>query len=264
MAVANLFLIFLSPVDEYRITCIMCHSWLMRLLLCFSKSAHNQTKEQSTATSQVIMTNFDDKHQPSPFLYHMFSPPLKLSMLRKIHCRRQLSRSNNHLHSIVCTSALSQSQNCTRTSSDHHGSTIAPAKRSSSLINIDYDSRRCMTTKFKNIDASSSSGHYCRNDDARYLSTSIRKHNSDSILEHMQQLKSTFLSSFHISSHNTNSSKYDSTVDISHSVSSASIPQDKTTDKTWRLKIHDHLNKDGSRHFVVHKGTHSVELCVLD
>ncbi|CAF1231118.1 unnamed protein product [Adineta ricciae] len=218
-------------------------------------SPHNRTKEQATATPQVILTNFDDKHQPSPFLYHMFSPPLKLSMLRRIHCRRRLPRSNNHLHSIVCTSALNQSQNCTRTSSDHHGSTITPAKRSSSLINIDYNSQRCITTKFKNIDASSLSDYYRRNDNARYLSTCIRKHNSDSILEHMHQPKSTFLSSFHISPYNTNSSKYDSTIDISPSISSTSIPQDKTADKTWRLKIHDHLNKDGSRHFVVHKGS---------
>lgn len=62
------------------------------------------------------------------------------------------------------------------------------------------------------------------------------------------------------SSHNTNSITYDSsmlsdtTTNTPSSKSEVFTPINKTTDKTWRLKIRDELNKDGSRHFVMHKG----------
>lgn len=64
------------------------------------------------------------------------------------------------------------------------------------------------------------------------------------------------------SSYNLNSIPYESpsnTTSISSSSSSSSSetlsPNSQIQEKTSRLKIHDDLNKDGSRHFVMHKGS---------
>jgi hypothetical protein len=46
----------------------------------------------------------------------------------------------------------------------------------------------------------------------------------------------------------------DTTINTPSSNSEIFTPINKKTGKTWRLKIHDELNKDGSRHFVIHKG----------
>lgn len=46
----------------------------------------------------------------------------------------------------------------------------------------------------------------------------------------------------------------DSTINISSSSTDISTPMNKKIEKTGRLQIQDHLNKDGSRHIVMHKG----------
>ncbi|CAF4813605.1 unnamed protein product, partial [Rotaria socialis] len=52
-------------------------------------------------------------------------------------------------------------------------------------------------------------------------------------------------------------SSNDTTINISKSNSDILTPTNKNIDKTWRLQIQDHLNKDGSRHSVIHKGSES-------
>ncbi len=61
------------------------------------------------------------------------------------------------------------------------------------------------------------------------------------------------------SPHNTNSITYDSplsdaTINTPSSNSDVFTPINRKNDKTWRLQIQDDLNKDGSRHSVMHKG----------
>jgi hypothetical protein len=95
------------------------------------------------------------------------------------------------------------------------------------------------------------------------LSTSsVRKQTSDSIVfanNHLQYSVSKQKSLCDYSPHNTNSITYDSplsdtTTNTTSSNSDTFTSINQKHDKTWRLKIHDDLNKDGSRHFVMHKG----------
>lgn len=46
----------------------------------------------------------------------------------------------------------------------------------------------------------------------------------------------------------------DTTINTPSSNSDILTPITRKNDKTWRLQINDDLNKDGSRHFVIHKG----------
>ena len=98
-----------------------------------------------------------------------------------------------------------------------------------------------------------------RTDVCRCLSHIMEHRKNDSRLHATRSLHNL------TASYNTNSMKHspppslDSTINISTSTTDASIALDKTTDKTWRLKIHDGLNKDGSRHFVMHKGTWTTD-----
>jgi hypothetical protein len=101
------------------------------------------------------------------------------------------------------------------------------------------------------------------------LSTSsIQKQTSDSIIfvhrhKYASSRQQYFISkerpSSNYSPHNINSITYDSpssdtTINTPSSNSDVLTPISQKNDKTWRLKIHDDLNKDGSRHFVMHKG----------
>ncbi len=101
------------------------------------------------------------------------------------------------------------------------------------------------------------------------LSTSsIRKQSSDSIIclhrhRHLSSRQCYFTSKqrspSNYSPHNTNSITYDSplsdtTINTPSSNSDVFTPISRKNDKTWRLKIQDDLNKDGSRHSVMHKG----------
>jgi hypothetical protein len=102
------------------------------------------------------------------------------------------------------------------------------------------------------------------------LSTlSVHKRTNDSIIfvhrykhatnrQHYFTSKQRPLSNY--SPQNINSITYDSplsdtTINTVSSNSDVFIPINRKNDKTWRLKIHDDLNKDDSRHFVMHKGT---------
>jgi hypothetical protein len=99
--------------------------------------------------------------------------------------------------------------------------------------------------------------------------SSIRKRKSDSIIlvhqhrpatRRLRNFTSKHRSLSHHSPHNINSITYDSTslsdttITTSSSNSDVFTPTNQKADKTWRLKINDELNKDGSRHFVMHKG----------
>ena len=71
------------------------------------------------------------------------------------------------------------------------------------------------------------------------------------------------------SPYNINSITYDSTSISDTTISTSSSTSDVFTspneknDKTWRLKINDELNKDGSRHFVIHKGFITLHCMIL-
>ena len=109
---------------------------------------------------------------------HVFSPPLNVSMLRRVQCRRPQS--------------------------DRNGSAINYSRRKASLIAINLN------------EYSPDSGPSTSEDSPISSETSF------------SSLRTT---------------------DRSPS------PAYRRNEKTWKLKIHDDLNKDGSRHNVIHKGS---------
>ncbi|CAF0839919.1 unnamed protein product [Rotaria sordida] len=252
---------------------------------------------------------------------HIFSPPLKVSMLRKIRCRirsQTLTYNHNTIPLSIALSkqqlvahSLNESQNCAETLPYECTSSIIHGKQYPSLIAIDIGNDELpqeqttftyvkqsmdfcfpidkseVNNKIRSnrrslikLDSSNSCvsicshcDHHHRNQIYRCLSLSIpsiRKRKNDSIIfahQHRYPIdrlnyllfKQRSLSDY--SSQNINSITYDSplltdqTINLSKSNSDIFIPTNKKVDKTWRLKIQDHLNKDGSRHFVMHKGS---------
>jgi hypothetical protein len=94
---------------------------------------------------------------------------------------------------------------------------------------------------------------------------SVRKQKSDSIIfvhrrrhttNHPYYSSSKQRAASNYSPHNINSVTYDLPFSSDTTLTTSNSDSDVFTknDKTWRLKIHDDLNKDGSRHFVMHKG----------
>ncbi|CAF4107991.1 unnamed protein product [Adineta steineri] len=261
----------------------------------FSHIKYNRKKQKQKSTPYFIIENVEKEQLLSSYssIYHIFSPPLKICMLRKIRCRIQPQTSSLSVkpfkqQSIVCL--LNESQNCFEKLPYQNKSSINHLKKYPSLIAIDIDNNDLSQEQFSNFHSSREksksmkeiqfyrksiiklansdtsqtvSSHYCQ-----YSSFCIQKQKSDSIiyiqqrkhtLNHLYYFNSKQRSFSNYSSHNTNSTTYDSPVlsetiiDTSNSDSEISTLANKKSDKTSRLKIHDDLNKDGSRHFVMHK-----------
>lgn len=188
--------------DEDQHCFLMIHSWLMKIVLWFS----HKRRRRARPTTLSVESEFSSALVPLS-LPHVFSPPHRLSMLRKVRCRVQ--RSTSARPNNVRWNA---SQNCAETSSTNH------CRRDASLIAIDINER-------------------------------LR-------LSHERQESTVAISI----SQNINSVRDESpmssvtTVGTPSSDSDSSPSINRKNDKTWRLQIHDDLNKDGSRHFVMHKG----------
>ncbi|CAM4743809.1 unnamed protein product [Rotaria magnacalcarata] len=261
-------------------------------------------------------------------MHHIFSPPLKLCMLRTIRCRIQPNIEHNNHSTIPLSMAmfkdpyvacsLNQSQYNVETLRYKCMSSIIHKKKHPSLIAIDIGNNEPLQepTIFRHVNQSTNFDfpidqlklnnkiylsrhslvklnssyscvsissrcdqhhhhHYRRNRIFRCLSlftSSIHKRKNDSIVFSQRSLHNTnhwndlisnqrLLSEY--SPRNINSITYessssnDTTINISKSNSDILTPTNKNIDKTWRLQIQDHLNKDGSRHAVIHKGSES-------
>jgi len=134
MTVSDLLLLLLKLLDEKQIIITMVRSWLLKILLCFSHTNHGRRKKRQTVSLY-------------PSIGHIFSPPLKVCMLRRIRCRIQSRRPDNNLVtsplSIVSsrgqpvTCLLNESQNCAETLPYEYTSSIGRCKQYPSLIAID-------------------------------------------------------------------------------------------------------------------------------
>ena len=188
--------------DEDQHCFLMIHSWLMKVVLWFSHKRHRRARP----TTLSVESEFSSALVPLS-LPHMFSPPLRLSMLRKVRCRVQRStsaRSNNV--------RWNASQNCAETSSTNH------CRRDASLIVIDINER---------------------------VRPSHKRQGSTVAISSSQNISSAS---------NESPTSSATTLDTPSSDSDSSPSINRKNEKTWRLQIQDDLNKDGSRHFVMHKG----------
>ena len=132
MAVAQSLVLFVALVDEHHTIVTMFRAWLIKIFLCFSHSPHTRGKHRQKSTGHLTMARLSDETRISQdSVCHVFQPPLRVSMLGKIHYRRQLPPS---------TQALSYSQNCVQSLLYEHPSAIMHCKQSASLIDINKDS----------------------------------------------------------------------------------------------------------------------------
>jgi hypothetical protein len=149
MTVSDLLLLLLKLLDEKQIIITMVRSWLLKILLCFSHTNHGRRKQQQNPTPYFIVRNLEKRQtvQLDSSIGHIFSPPLKVCMLRRIRCRIQSRTPDNNLVtspiSIVSsrgqpvTCLLNESQNCAETLPYEYTSSIARCKQYPSLIAID-------------------------------------------------------------------------------------------------------------------------------
>lgn len=225
-------------------------------------------RKKSIATSQSLMC-------------HTFSPPLKVSMLRKVHCRRHLQSYDTNLVSLpllrtssgqpTAAAFLNESHNCAEIFPCQHQSSSTHYIRKPSLIAIDIDDDDEFVAKqslirlaHNNRTPKTSSYRFGSRLTHTQSSPSVNKQTSDSpVFAHRHRPATNHHSRQRtLSSHspnNANSTTDDSSssatdMSPSSSISDVATPLNQTKDKTWRLQIHDDLNKDGSRHNVMHKG----------
>ena len=149
MTTSDLLFLLLILFDEHQIIIKMIRSWLLKILLCFSHTHIGRRKQQQKPTPYVIMGNVDESQAVSsyPSVCHVFSPPLKVCMLRKIGCRTQPRTLDNNLVTLPLsitssrqqpiTYLLNESQNCVETLSYGYTSSIIRCKQNPSLIAID-------------------------------------------------------------------------------------------------------------------------------
>jgi hypothetical protein len=109
---------------DLRIIITMVHSWLIKILLCFSHAQLSRKKQQEKSTPCFMMTNQEKSQTVASYLptYHIFSSPLKLSMLRKVRCRIRSRTSDTNPVALPLpvasfeqqpiASFLNESQNC--------------------------------------------------------------------------------------------------------------------------------------------------------
>ena len=255
MVFSELFPITLIPSIDQQITIIMFRSWLTKILLCFSQIHNNNRKNQEQHSSDPIS-----------------SSSLEILIWPKVRCRRRAQFHDNKpvSSSLLQTSFkpqiiagfLNESHNCSEISPYRYESANARCRQKSSLIAIDIDDdkfplKQPLIESVRNRSTLTTS---------LYRSTlSVHKQKSDSIIfisrywpttNHRRSRQRT-VSDY--SPHNTNTITYDSSssdtiTSISSLNSDVHTPLNRTKDKTWRLQIHDDLNKDGSRHNVMHKG----------
>jgi hypothetical protein len=151
MAISELLYLSLISLDEHPVFITMVRSWLIKLLLCFSHTQYNkkQQQQQQKPAPCFMMTNQEESQTvPShSSTYHIFSSPLKLSMLRKVHCRIRPRIFDNNLVTLPLSIApfkqqpvasfLNESQNCAKTLRFEHMPSTIRCKQYSSLIAID-------------------------------------------------------------------------------------------------------------------------------
>jgi hypothetical protein len=247
-------------IDKQQIIVIMFRSWLIKILSCFSHNKHRKRKQQS-------------------------KPPMEIS---KVRCRMPSQTFDNNparLPLLVTSfnqqsmaSFLNESQNCAEISSYEYTTSIARLKRNPSLIAIhigddEYlqeQATNCYSRinkskhsrsliKLTDCGSSLTTSSYCTRPH-KCLAQFIRKQTSDSIIfVHRHRPTTNRRQQHDHSPHNTNSITYDSPmsdtiINTASSTSDVSGSFNRTKEKTWRLQIHDDLNKDGSRHNVMHKG----------
>jgi hypothetical protein len=150
MATSELFFVYSASIDGQQIIVAMVHSWLIKILLCFSHTRRNQAKQeeqQRNSASSFIAEN-DVKDQTSSS--YIFTPPLKVCMLRKIHCRIRRPTPHNLIVQLPQTlesfkpqsmaSFLNESQNCAEQLYLKDMPSNTYCKRYDSLIAINIDS----------------------------------------------------------------------------------------------------------------------------
>ena len=245
-------------IDEHQII-VMFRSWLIKILSFFSHTKHKRRKQQSEHDSAKNVSKVRCRMKPQTFDHNPARLPLLVTSL-------------NH-QSLA--GFLNESQNCAEISPYEYTTSIIRLKRNPSLIAIhigDDDDEYSRINKSKHsrslikltdCDSSLTTSSYCSRPH-KCSAKFIRKQTSDSIIfAHRQRhvhSKKRSLSDY--SPHNTNSITYDSPmsdtlINITSSSSDVSTSLNRTKEKTWRLQIHDDLNKDGSRHNVMHKGLSS-------
>jgi hypothetical protein len=267
----------LTSVIEQQIIVIMLHSWLIKILSCFSHTKHRRRKQPSQQSTYDSIIKNEGKNRAvscSSSISHTFSTPLNVSMLRKVRCRIQSSTLDKNpvrlpllitsLNQQPIAGFLNESQNCAEISPYEYTFSINRSKRNSSLIAIhidddEYSQEQALIEHRKQSKHSRSLIRLADNDSSLTISSycsrphkcsvqSVRKQTSDSIIfiHRHRPTKSDY---------STNSITYDSPMsDTTSSTSDVLTSLNRTKDKTWRLQIHDDLNKDGSRHNVMHKG----------
>jgi hypothetical protein len=169
---------------------------------------------------------------------------------------------------------LNESQNCAEISPYEYTFSINRSKRNPSLIAIhidddEYSQEQALIEHRKQSKHSRSLIRLADNDSSLTISSycsrphkcsvqSVRKQTSDSIIfVHRHRPTTTqYVNSKQklLSDYSTNSITYDSPMSDTIINTASSTSLNRTKDKTWRLQIHDDLNKDGSRHNVMHKG----------
>lgn len=131
----------------------MMYTWLIKILSIFSKPYRSKKiqQEQKSASTDTLENTKKTKTITSyeSSMLHIFSPPLKLCMLRKIRCRvRSKELTNNHttipssialLEHQVIARFLNNSQNCANKSCYESTDSITQNKKYPSLIAINID-----------------------------------------------------------------------------------------------------------------------------
>ena len=283
MIFLKLFFTRLIPFDEQQIIIIiMFRSWLMKIFVCIPH-IHNSDRRDLEQHPVVKKKRKHPVTASHSLVCHTFSPPLKVSMLRKVHCRRQLQSYDSNVVSlplvktsfqqaIAAAAFLNESHNCAEISPCKYMSSSARCIRKPSLIAIDIDDDEFLAKQslielvHNNRTPTTSTYRFDPPTTHSRSSPSVHKQTSDSIIfvhryrptrnDHHNSRQRTRSSH---SPNNTNSNTDDSpssatNISTSSSMSDVFTPLNQAKDKTWRLKIHDDLNKDGSRHNVMHKG----------
>lgn len=259
MIFLKLFFTRLIPFNEQQIIIMMFRSWLMKIFVCIPHIYKTNRRDQGQ--HPVVKKRRKDPIIAShSFVCHTFSPPLKVSMLRKVHCRSQLKSYDSNLVSLpllrtslqqpTAAAFLNESHNCAEISPcEYMSSSTTRCIRKPSLIVIDIDdevpAKQSLIELVHNNRTLKTSSY-------RFGPRTTYTRSSPSVHRHRPTTN-------HHSPNNTNSTTDDSpssatNISTSSSMSDVSTSLNRTKDKTWRLKIHDDLNKDGSRHNVMHKG----------
>ena len=219
------------------------HSTFIRLTSCFSGNFHSRTIEQILKSDNAAVVKYSPNFESSS-ISHVFSPSINLSMLRKVRCRvhaSQIDRQSSPRTLLLVTPMihdsveyLNESQNCAADLSKRRMNYSGDANVPSSLIEIQIDDDKKLSSS-----------------DSYSLSVENTTSNCLSIANNVFSINSI---------RNTNSSGPDSISsnesikDKTNSTSQFSYVQDRQQHRTYKLNILDALNKDGNRHFVMHKG----------